>query len=434
MGFWGRRDREAQERQERQDTGDAELAHRARTALVTADERIRATDDELAFASAELGDAATAELRIGLEAVRKHMTEAFQLHQLNNDATLDTAEELRTRNARIVQLCEWAEQVLDERTADLQERVALARSAPQTLQRVRDDAEQLRGRLPETRATLRRLADRYSAEALQRVRMTADDAEQLLDFALRSADLSERRRAAGKPEEANLALETATETVRRAVSILDGVDGFEIQALRAQTTLAEVIEDSRSDLAAVRSERRTPAVEEAASRLESALAGLSTGPQRDPFADLAIVSAANTALDAARERAARPVPTLEQVQHDISTADHAIDIATNIIDGHRGWIGADARTRLVEAQRARSQISTLSTREESREEARQLARRSAGLADEALQLAQRDIDSSRPDNDDWGWNGRGRRSGGASILGPVIGGAILGGLLDEIFD
>ncbi|EYT55998.1 hypothetical protein H490_0105195 [Leucobacter sp. UCD-THU] len=435
MAFWGRRTREEQGQQ---DTADTELSRRARTALVAADERIRATGDELAFAAAELGDAATADLRAGLEAVRTHLTEAFQLHQLNHDEVPDTPEELRTRNARIVQLCDWAEGVLDERTSALQERIARVRRAPEILQRVRADVARLRERLPETAATVERLAERYSTAALQRLRMTTGEVEQLLDFAQHSAGVSERRRAAGKPEDANLALEAATETVRRAESIIDEVDGFEIEALRAQTTLSDVIADSRGDLAEARRGSRTGAVDDAVNRLEAALASVAAGTRRDPFADLALVSEANAALDAARERAARPIPSRQHVQHDVDTADRSIGVAAGLINGHRGWIGADARTRLAEAQRLRAEIGGVPDSEETREHVQQLARRTAHLANEAVQLAQRDIDSSRPDNDDWGWGNRGRNQGGgggaAGILGPVIGGVILGGLLDDIFD
>ncbi|QAB18600.1 hypothetical protein Leucomu_12385 [Leucobacter muris] len=435
MAFWGRRTREEQGQQ---DTADTELSRRARTAFVAADERIRATGDELAFAAAELGDAATADLRAGLEAVRTHLTEAFQLHQLNHDEVPDTPEELRTRNARIVQLCDWAEGVLDERTSALQERIARVRRAPEILQRVRADVARLRERLPETATTVERLAERYSTAALQRLRMTTGEVEQLLDFAQHSADVSERRRAAGKPEDANLALEAATETVRRAESIIDEVDGFEIEALRAQTTLSDVIADSRGDLAEARRGSRTGAVDDAVNRLEAALASVAAGTRRDPFADLALVSEANAALDAARERAARPIPSRQHVQHDVDTADRSIGVAAGLINGHRGWIGADARTRLAEAQRLRAEIGGVPDSEETREHVQQLARRTAHLANEAVQLAQRDIDSSRPDNDDWGWGNRGRNQGGgggaAGILGPVIGGVILGGLLDDIFD
>ncbi|WP_336660462.1 hypothetical protein [Leucobacter sp. USHLN153] len=449
MGFWGRRDREAQAQQS---ANDENQSRRARSALVAADERIRATSDELAFATAELGDEATTELRVGLESVREHLGEAFQLHQLNHDHIPDTPEELRTRNARILQLCEWAESVLDERTAALQARVERARRAPEMVQRVRQDVAALQARVPEAQEATARLAARYSPSALQRVRLSSEDVEQLLDFALHSADLSDRRRAAGALADANLALETAIETVRRATSILDSVDTFEIEALRAQNTLADVIEDSRGDISEARTEPRNNAVEAAVERLEAALAEVSSGRQRDPFADLALVSNANAALDAARARAAKPIPSAEQVQHSISAADHAIGVASSLIEGHRGWIGADARTRLAEARRIRTEIAGTPATEDSREEVMRLSRRSSELADEALRLAQRDIDSSRPDGDDWGgmgggggwggpggmgggWGGsRGGQGGAGGVLGPVIGGVLLGGLLGDIFD
>lgn len=434
MGFWGRR---AREQDAAQDAADSELSQRAQLALVAADERIRLAGDELGFATAELGDVATANLRVGLGAVREHMTEAFKLHQLNHDHIPDTKEELRTRNARIVQLCEWAESVLDERTSELKSRVEQARRAPEVLARLRATIDELRSKVPELRLTLERLSSMYSPAALQRVRLDAGDAEQLLDFAARSADLSERRRAAGKLEDANLALEAVTETVRRAESIFDTVDGFEIEALRTQTTLADVLQDSRDDLVAVSTERRTPAVDEAVAGLNAALAQVSGGGERDPFADLALVSAANSALDVARAHAARPTIPFAQVEHAIAAADHAIGVTSGVIDGHRGWIGAEARTRLSEARRLRQEIATMHATEETHEQALQLAHRASALANDALTLAQRDIDASRYDSNDWGGGppqGRGGSGGAGSVLGPIIGGVILGGLLDNIFD
>ena len=58
-GFWGKRKRVDPELEAQ----DADLAKRAGSALVAADERIRVTTDELVFAEAELGPDATAELR-----------------------------------------------------------------------------------------------------------------------------------------------------------------------------------------------------------------------------------------------------------------------------------------------------------------------------------------------------------------------------------
>lgn len=439
-GFWGRRRRE----DEALAAQDADLARRAEQALVAADERIRTTSDELAFAQAELGDSLTADLGNALRSVRTHLGEAFQLHQLNHDEIPDTVEELRTRNARIVQLCEWAENLLDEKTGELAETVATVRRAPEIIAQVRRDAESLASRIPQARATIERLSTRYSETAMRRIASSGDEAEQLLAFATHSADVSERRRAARQNEEANLALETATEAVRRAGALLDAVEDFEIQALRAESTLADVVADSRGDVVAARNAPQTPEVAKATGELEAALLALApAGTRNDPFAELTRLRAANTALDEAiakaQYRAQNPLPSLGHVQHALDDADRQLGVARGLIAGHRGWIGADARTRLAEAERLRMDVPAMLPAEDTREQALAAARRVALLASEALQLAQRDIDSSRPQNQGWGgdgWGGGGRRGGmgGGDIMGGVLGGLVIGSILDGIFD
>ena len=449
-GFWGRRKRE----QEELSTQDADLARRAQQALVAADERIRLTTDELAFADAELGPGPTKELRDALESVRTHLQEAFHLHQLNHDEIPDTPEELRTRNARIVQLCEWAEDLLDDRTEALAGSIERARRAPEIIAGVRADAERLRARLPQARETVQRLAARYSAEALAQVDANPAEAEQLIGFAEHSAGIAERRREAGQREQANLALEACTEAARRAATLIDAVETFEVEALRAESTLSAIVEDSRDDIVVALREPHSPAVSAAIAKLQDALASLpAAGVNTDPFSLLSRLREANAGLDEAiakaRERAARPIPTFEHVRHSIDDGDRQLAVARDVIAGHRGWIGADARTRLAEAERIRidldrflgmSASAATTIDEDHREQAMAMSRRVAFLAGEALQLAQRDIDASRPQGgpDQWGgpqqqgWGG-GRRGGG-DLMGGILGGLVIGSILDGFID
>ncbi|WZH37164.1 MAG: hypothetical protein PIR02_00555 [Microbacterium enclense] len=434
-GFWGRRKREEQ------DAADADLARRAELAIVAADERVRLTSDELDFARAELGDKATEDLAAALDSVKTHLAEAFQLHQLNHDEIPDTSEELRTRNARIIQLSKWAEDLLEERTLVLQPKIDAVRRAPEILARVRADRERLAERVPHAREVVERLAHRYTDSALAQIGGNPDEIDQLLDFAVHTAGVSERRREAGQREQASVALEAATEAVRRAESLLDAVDTFEIEALRAESTLAAVIDDSRGDLAEARRGPLTPNVTRAMAELERALASLPpAGSRTDPFASLSTLRQANAALDVARERAARPVPSQEQVDHAIDDADRQLAVARGLITGHRGWIGADARTRFVEAERLRAGLPLGPVAEDDRETALATARRTGALAAEALQIAQRDIEQSRPSDwgdGGWGGNGRGRGQGGmggGNMVGGMLGGLVIGSLLGDIFD
>lgn len=438
-GFWGKRKREQEAAQAAQDAG---LARQAKQALVAADERIRTARDELAFAEAELGASLTKDLTSALTAVRTHLQEAFQLHQLNHDEIPDTAEELRTRNARIVQLCEWAEDLLDEKTGALSDAVARVRQAPAVRAKVRTDAEALSTRIPQASAIVERLSGRYADTAVHQITNSAAEVQQLLAFAVHGTDVAERRRAARQHEEADLALQTATEAVRRAGAILDAVEDFEIEALRAESTLAEVVADSRGDLITARNAPRVSAVTEAASALQDALDALApAGSPNDPFAELSRLRAANSALDdavaKAHYRAQHPLPTVGQVQHSLDDADRQLGVARGLIAGHRGWIGADARTRLAEAERLRIDIPELIEPEDTREQALGASRRVAQLAAEALQLAQRDIDSARPQQQGWGgdgWGGGGRRGGGGDVASGILGGLVIGSILDGIFD
>ena len=213
------------------------------------------------------------------------------------------------------------------------------------------------------------------------------------------------------------------------------------------------MEDSRGDLVEARNAPGVPAVATAVTALEQALASLPPpGAKTDPFADLTRLRTANTDLDAAiataRERAARHIPPLDQVRHSIDDADRQLAVARDVIAGHRGWIGADARTRVAEAERIRvdldrylgaSAAAVTTIDEDHREQALAMSRRVAYLASEGLQLAQRDIDQSRPPGGPGGWgyggDGGGRRgSGSGDAMGGILGGLVIGSLLGGMFE
>ncbi|HOA87387.1 MAG: hypothetical protein R2732_05235 [Microbacteriaceae bacterium] len=437
-GFWGAR----RAQREQLAAQDASLALRAQQALVETDERVRLAGDELLFATAELGDDPTAALREALGAVRHHLAEAFELHQLNHDEIPDTPEELRTRNARIVQLCEWALGLLEHHMTALEVPIANARRAPEVLAQLRAEAAGLRARIPGAQETIVRLGARYSTEALQQIAHNADEAAQLLDFAEHSGEIAKRRREEGQRSAANYALEAATESVRRAGTLLRAVEDYEIEALRAESALAAVVVDSRDDLIRAQGAPQAPAVAVAMQQLQGALTALPAGGTKsDPFAQLSSLREANAALDAAitaaHQRAARPIPPIAYVRHAIDDAESQLGVARSVIAGHRGWIGADARTRLAEAERTIAAVEPLIGDEDTRERALELARRAGALAAEALRLAQHDIDSSRPQDQQGGW-GNGPRgnagNNGGSGMGAVLGGVLLGSLLGGMFD
>lgn len=404
-GFRVRRRRGAHELE----VHDADLAKRAGAALFAADERIRAAADELGFAEAELGAGATQRLSEALAHVRRHLSNAFHLYRLNHDAIPGTVDEVRARYERIVQLCESAEDMLDEQTSALAERIARARRAPEIIAGLRADIERLSARVPYVRETIKRLATRYAREALVQVEANAAEAEQLLGFAEHSVRVAERRREAGARDQAEVALEASAESVRRAATMLDAVETFEVEALRAESTLAAIVEESRRHLAVALEAPPSRGVASAIDELQAALASLPpVGVNTDPFAHLSRMRTAHAALDSAmataRERAIRPTPPVDHVSHAIEAADRKLDVARDAIASHPGWIGAEAMKVLAESERIRIDlghylgspaVTVAVTDQDHQAQVVAMARRAAFLASEALFLARRDIDASR---------------------------------------
>ncbi|MGR2752812.1 hypothetical protein [Agromyces arachidis] len=399
---------------------DALPASGVGSALLSADERIRAAVEALDFADAELGAEATARLRTAIDAARGHLGEAFRLNRRNQEPDPRTADEVRARAARIVELCETIERVLDEQTAALADRIERARRAPETMARLPADIDRLRGRLPDARETVERLSIRYAREALAAVDGHLAEADQLLGFADHSLRVAERRRAAGQLEHADVALAASAAAVRRAATLLEEVEAFEVDALRAESTLALVVEASRRDLAAALEEAGAGAgaglgsrgVANAVAELQAALAALpAIGVNTDPFAHLNRVREATAVLDAAttaaRERAARPVPPVDRVERAIREADRRLEAARDEVATHPGWVGSEALARLAEAERVRLDLTrslggaatdadaVAAADHEQRERAIALAARASELAAEAVRLARRDVGAVR---------------------------------------
>jgi len=289
------------------------------------------------------------------------------------------------------------------------ERIARARRAPEIIAGLRAEIQRLGARVPRVRETIERLLTRYAREALVQVEANAAEAEQLLGFAEHSLRVAERRLEAGERDQADVALEASAESVRRAAALLDAVETFEVEALRAEATLAAIVEESRRHIAVALEAPHSRSVASAIDELRAALAGLPpAGVNTDPFAHLGRMRTAHDALDsamaAARERAIRPAPPVDQVRHAIDDADRKLDVARDAIAGHPGWIGAEAMRLLAESERIRVDLGhhlgspavmIAVTDQDHQAEVVAMAQRAAFLASEALVLARRDIDASR---------------------------------------
>lgn len=412
----------------------AELQREAGSALVRADERIRLADDELGFAVAEFGDASVADFAAAVQRAKQRLAEAFHLNQQISDAVPESDEQRQAWAERIIALCGSAESGLREQSQALAERRAAARRTPAELERVRGEIARVRAGVPEGKGTLARLADRYADSALAPIATNVEQADSLLTFAGHSLQVAETRLAAGRDAEADKVVTAAAETVRRAEALLQAVDAFEVEALQAESTLAAMVAESRAELAEARAlpmVDRSARIDAAAAALEQALAALPLpGADTDPVASLTAVRQANTALDLAvaerAQRAERKERLRSQLVTAIDDAERQLAAARELVSDYRAPIGPDARTRLAEADRELAEM----TEERDPERAVVRARRAASLAADAAAFARADLAAGQRQA------GAARSPGftGPQVLGGVLGGLVIGGLLDDIGD
>ncbi|MET3767397.1 hypothetical protein ABIB15_000059 [Marisediminicola sp. UYEF4] len=415
----------------------AELTRTAGSALVRADERARLADDELGFAIADFGEAATAEFAVAIQRARQRLGEAFQLNQQLSDHVPDTNAQRREWTERIISLCQSAETVIADQQSAVTARRAAVRRAPSDIEKVRADIRRVRELLPDARITVVRLAVRYTDGALKPIAENPDQAEQLLEFAERTAAVAESRLAASRISEADTVVHAGTETVRRAEALLAAVGAFEVEALQAESTLAAMAAESRAELAEARSipepERRGQ-IDSAIAALDRELVAVPIpGSRLDPVGSLSTLRGANSALDDAvadrADRAERSERLRTQLMTAINDAERQIAAARELISDYRAPIGPDARTRLAEAERELAAM----TDELQPEPAIARARRAASLAADAAACARADVERARRnDGADPRHGNYGR--GGQNLLGGILGGLVIGGLLDDLGD
>ncbi|MGF0116782.1 hypothetical protein ACQFYA_10700 [Promicromonospora sp. Marseille-Q5078] len=423
----------------------------AGSALVRADERARLAEDELAFAVAELGERETRDLAPTLRRARERLGEAFHLNQLLHDHVPDTDQQRHEWSARIVDLCRSAGASLDELDSGLASLRQTVRATPDVVARVDKELARVRESIPGARADLERLRGQYAEQALLPVADNPEQAERLLEFAGRSAAAARKRLTTQQVAEAGAAARAAEEAVRRAEGLLRAVDDYEAEALRAESALGAIVAESRAELAQARAlpgSQRAGRIDGAVTALEDALAELPPpGRPGDPVGALTRVREANTALDdavaerteqdeRARRAASRLGPALDDAERQLASA-------RSVVDDYRAPVGPDARTRLAEAEREVAEARAA----QDPERGVAAARRGAALAAEAATLAHRDIarsghgqrwDGGYNGGYDGGWQGDPRRRqvgrGGSDVFGAVLGGMVLGGILDDIGD
>ncbi|MFJ6679982.1 TPM domain-containing protein [Microbacterium sp. NPDC091382] len=402
-----------------------ELERQAGAALVQTDDAITASAQELGFAEAEFGDAATAEFSQAIAAARTALERAFSLQQQMDDETPDSPDQQRAWYEQILDLCRSAQATLTEKADAFDALRDLAKNAPEALIRVQQRRTEAGARLDGVDARLGELRAAYRAEAVAAV---ADNPAQARDrLAFVDARLAEAQTevAAGNGAGAAVGIRAAEQAVDQAVRLQDAVGKLAADLSAAEREGAALVTELDADLAAAAAtpdpeSRLAPVIASTQQNLDTAREKL-TGPARDPLAAVDLLEDANAAIDGAlgqvrdaQQRADRARSVLSQT---LLQAKAQVSATEDFISARRGAVGAAARTRLAEAGAALVQATQL--QQSDPERALDLAHRSAALAGEAMQRAQGDVGSFAG----------GGNAGGGGDFGGMLGGIILGSLL-----
>jgi hypothetical protein len=334
-------------------------AVRANILLVRLDDSLKRNDDELGFAVAQFGESRTREFSEVVATAKADLSEAFRLKQQLDDAYPDTESQVREWTARIVHLCETAQADLEEQSAAFRRLRALESDAPASLRAVRDLIAATNERLPSATATLERLSGSYADRVLATVDGTVAEAQALLAKASATAETADSGLAVGGASDVATTVQDARSEGKHAAELLDAIDNLDAALAAESSRLQQLATDSQADLAEARTARDSApdpdsgaAIGLAVTALEGTLASLD---KEDPAASIdrlqASIAALDTALASARNQAQRLEHARTALTGALLTARSQIATTKDFVTSRRGGIGADARTRLAEAER-----------------------------------------------------------------------------------
>ncbi|MFL0565781.1 TPM domain-containing protein [Microbacterium sp. 179-I 1D1 NHS] len=402
-----------------------ELERQAGAALVRTDDAITTSAQELGFATAEFGSAATAEFEQAIATARTSLERAFSLQQQMDDETPDSPDQRRAWYEEILSLCRSAEETLTGKADAFDALRDLAKNAPEALARVQQRRTEAGARLDGIEARLVELRAAYRSEALAAVADNPAQTRDRLSFADARLTDAQTELAAGDGAGAAVGIRAAEQAVDQATRLQDAVEKLAADLSAAEQEGAALVTELDADLAAAAAtpdpeSRLAPVIASTRQNLDAAREKL-TGQARDPLSAVDLLDKANTAIDGAlgqvrdaQQRADRARSVLSQT---LLQAKAQVSGAEDFISARRGAVGATARTRLAEAGAALVQATQL--QQSDPERALDLAHRSTALAGEAMQRAQGDVGSFAG----------GGNTGGGGDFGGMLGGIILGSLL-----
>ncbi|NLV78332.1 MAG: TPM domain-containing protein [Rhodococcus sp.] len=404
----------------------------AQKVLVETDNAVRSSAEALELARGEFGDNAVAPFDRAHREARAALAAAFSIRQRLDDDIPETPAQQRDLLVQLISSCGQADRELDAQIDAFDAMRNLLLDAPKRLDALTQRAIGVRARLPHAEQALAALRSEFPADALAPVADNVVLAQEEVTFAEKSVD--EGRTAAARPVgeqgDAVRAIREAEGALGHATSLLDALEHAADDIRHAIATLPAAMADAEEGIADAVALGDAGGAEliEARRAAQDALEQARAQQHTDPLGSFTRVVETDARLDAVREQTHQAreeeARARQRLQQDLTAARSQVTAAADFIATRRGVVGAEARTRLSEAQRHLQAADHAAESEPA--VALQHARAAAAFAAQALRSAQKDVrrweDRQRPP--------RGGSSGG-NVAGAVLGGILINSVLNS---
>lgn len=378
--------------------GLADVRARANVGLVSLDDALASAENELGFAIAQFGDDKTSEYADALRKARVMATAAFKLRRELDDAFPEPVTKQREMALQILALTEAARATLESHDQSFSRLRHEEVDAPNSLADLRKHIDAAAARLEPAAATLKRLATNYREDIAREHAVAIRDATQKLEQAKAAVAAAEKHVSPTGVNAVVGELRSAEQTVTAASALLGSIDTVAAQLDDAAKTVKTLVAAQKADLAEAKRQRGAApdaetgaAIVDAIDGVEKAIASIAKASKpADPIAQLDLLNEAIAALDTALASARNQKQRLEHAKAalvgTLVSAQSQIAAVRGFITAGGGRVGADARTRLNEAERE----LTIAKAEADPVEALDAARRAVTDARDADALARYD--------------------------------------------
>lgn len=403
----------------------AETVTLANQQLLSADEQVRSAADELDFARAQFGIAATDEFARTLEAAKAAVARGFERQKQMEDATSDV--EKRAMASTIMRDLGENMNPLSAVQAAFEQRRSEQATLPSRITEASERLVEQRGDLDRATAELAAIAGIYPAQMLTSLQDNPEQAHALLETAASAIEAAKQAVDTDRAL-AESTLDTAHRALMMAKHQTDAIFSAKSDLDAIRDRLGAAIGSISADLADVTSLKAEPTVfdplvtDARAAIAEGQAALMDNG---DPLAALEHLRTSEANIDAAlaplRSQRENAEKARANAQAQISLAETAFERAERYVQGRRGAIDLSVRSTLHDSEQslkaARAAISSDPAK-------------ASALASDARAKADRVLATPLPNAaDSWNAGYSGRPTSPGSSIGSSLGEALLWSIL-----